>query len=121
MNCLLRLILSGSTGFGSFAMFWCASFLLCWPTAVIDGGSGGDDARAGIHRLTVQATGPVRRTHQRTREHPGEADVVGLVAELHELLGLHPALDGVVPHGRAEVLGDGDELAARVVQVLERL
>ena len=53
--------------------------------------------------------------------HAGEADLVGLVLELDELLGLDPPLDRVVPHGRAEVLGDGDQLAAGVVQVAQRL
>ena len=39
---------------------------------------------------------------------------------LDELLGLDPALDRVVARRRAQVLGDRDDLAARVVQVVQR-
>ncbi len=39
----------------------------------------------------------------------------------HELLRPDPPLDRVVPHRRAQVLGDGDDLAAGVVQVAQRL
>ena len=76
---------------------------------------------AGGHRLLVEAAGAVRRAHQRAGHHAGEADVVGLVLELDELLGLDPPLDRVVPLGRAEVLGDGEQVAAGVVQVAHRL
>ena len=72
-------------------------------------------------RLLVKTTGAVRRPHQRTGHHAGEADVVGLVLELDELLGLDPPLDGVVPLGRPQVLGDGEQVAAGVVQVAHRL
>src|SRR4029450_3904693 len=47
-------------------------------------------------RLLVQAAGPVGRAHQRTAHHPGEAEILGLLAQLHKLLLLHPALNPVV-------------------------
>ena len=49
--------------------------------------------------------------------HTGEADLLGLLLQLHELVRLHPALHGVVAHGGPQVLRDGDQLAARVVQL----
>src|SRR3954464_4229619 len=85
-----------------------------------DGGGEGS-ARAGVHGLTVQPSGAVRRTHERAGEDTGEADLLGLVAHLHELLRLDPALDRVVPDGGAEVLGYRDQLAAGAVQVPQRL
>ena len=86
-------------------------------------GSGGlGRARlAGRHGLLVEPAGAVGRAHERTGHHAGEPDLVGLVLQLDELLGLHPALDGVVPRGGPEVLGDGDQLAAGRVQVAQRL
>src|SRR3954469_9760563 len=79
------------------------------------------DAVAGVDGLTVQPAGPVGRTHERAGHDAREADLVGLVAELDELLGLDPALDRGVPHARAQVLGDGDQLAAGRVQIAQRL
>src|SRR5680860_321290 len=72
---------------------------------------------ARLHRLLVEPPCTVRRPHERTAEDAGEADLLGLGRHLHELLRLDPPLDGVVARGRAEVLGDGDQLATRSVQV----
>src|SRR5680860_473693 len=72
-----------------------------------DGRRRRDVDAARLHRLLVEPPCTVRRPHERTAEDAGEA----------ELLGLDPPLDGVVARGRAEVLGDGDQLATRSVQV----
>src|SRR5680860_1867901 len=71
-----------------------------------------DGLRAGLERLPVEPTRAVRRSHQWTRHHTGEADLACLVLELDELLWPHPALDRVVPQRRAEVLGDRDQVGA---------
>ena len=42
-------------------------------------GVGSSGRRPGVHGLTVQPSGAVRRTHQRSRQHPGEADLLGLL------------------------------------------
>ena len=47
--------------------------------------------------------------------------LVGLLLELDELLGLDPPLDRVVALGRAQVLRDGEQIAAGVAQVAHRL
>ena len=73
------------------------------------------------HRLRPEAPGAVRRAHQRAREHAEEADALGLLLELDELLRLHPAVDGQVPRRRAQVLRDRDDVGAGVVEVLQRL
>src|SRR6478609_11344065 len=88
-----------------------------------DRGGAGSGGRGGarVHRLTVQPAGTVGRADQRTGERSGEADLVGLGLELDELLRLDPPLDGVVPGGGADVLGDGDQLAAGLVEVAQRL
>src|SRR5690242_18876878 len=80
-----------------------------------------DAAASGLDGLLVAGAGPVGRTYERSGHDAGEADLVGLGLELDELLGLDPPLDGVVAHRGAEVLGDGDQLAAGVVQVAQRL
>ena len=76
---------------------------------------------AGGDGLLVQATGAVGRAHQRPAHDAGEADLVGLLAQFDELLRLDPAGDRMVPRRRAQVLRDRDQLAARVVQVGQRL
>ncbi len=73
------------------------------------------------HRLRVQTTGAVRRAHQRTGHDAGEPDRLGGVGVLDELFGLDPPLHGVVPRRRPQVLGDGEDVAAGVVQVVHRL
>ena len=73
------------------------------------------------HRLAPQASGAVRRAHQGTGHHAEEPEPLGLRGQLDELLRAHPAVHRVVPHGRAQVLGDRDEVAAGLVQLGERL
>src|ERR1044071_7610573 len=48
------------------------------------------------HRLSPEPAGPVRRAHERPRHDTREADLVGLLAQLDELLRPHPALDRAV-------------------------
>ena len=91
-------------------MLWAVTGLACGQAGV----------RAD-HGLTVQPTRPVRRTHERPGQDAGEADLLGLGGELHELLGLDPPLDRVVAQRGPQVLGDRDQLAAGGVQVAERL
>ncbi len=64
--------------------------------------------------LGVQPARPIRRPHQRAGQHSGEAEAVRELLVLDELLGLDPALDRVVAQRRPQVLGDGDDVAARV-------
>src|SRR3954454_14609161 len=66
------------------------------------GGAGGGGL-ARLDRLRVEPAGAVGGADQRAGHHAGEADLVGLVLQLHELLRLHPALHGVVAGGGAEV------------------
>src|SRR6266508_913535 len=70
-----------------------------------------------LHSLTVQPTGPVRRTHEWPGHDTGEPDLLRLVLQFDELLRPDPPLDRVVPHRRTQVLRDRDDLAAGVVQV----
>ncbi len=49
---------------------------------------------------------PVRRAHQRAGHDAREAHREGLLAQRDELVGVHPAVDRVVPRGRPQVLGD---------------
>src|SRR5215204_3810196 len=82
----------------------------------------GSDASASARDgLLVEAARAVGRTYERSRHDAGETDLVRLGLELDELLGLDPALDGVVAHRRTKVLRDRDEVAARIVQVAQRL
>src|SRR5690349_3662206 len=74
-------------------------------------------AGAGFLRLLEEPPGTVGRANERAGHDAGEADVVCLVLQFDELLRLHPALDGMVPRARAQVLGDGDEIAPRLVEV----
>src|SRR5690606_32406497 len=47
---------------------------------------GGDVQPALLRGLPVQPAGPVGGAHQRPGHHPGEADLLGLGGQLHELL-----------------------------------
>ncbi|EGJ77981.1 putative lipoyl synthase [Streptomyces sp. Tu6071] len=76
---------------------------------------------APLHRLLEEAPGAVRGTDERARHDPRVADLLGLLLQLHELVRLDPALDGVVPGRGAQVLRDRDQLAARLVQVAQCL
>ena len=51
---------------------------------------------------------------------PAKPSVCRETLVLDELLGLDPALHRVMPHRRPQVLGDGDDVAARVVKVGQR-
>src|SRR5690606_9649681 len=73
------------------------------------------------HRPGPEATRAVARAHERPGEDPEEADLLGLLLELDELLWLDPAIDWVVARGGAEVLRDGDDVGTGVVQVTQRL
>src|SRR5262249_35686274 len=70
-----------------------------------------------VRRLLVETPGPVRRAHQRSGHDTGEADLLGLLAEFHELLRPDPPRDRVVARRRTEVLRDGDELATGLQEV----
>jgi len=67
--------------------------------------------------LRVELACSVRRADQWSGEHAGEADPGGELLVFDELVGVHPPFDGVVTRRGAQVLGDGDDVAARVVQV----
>src|SRR6516225_7085667 len=75
---------------------------------------------AAANGLLVEPSGPVGRSHQRPGQHPRKAEPLGVLGELDELLGLHPALDRVVARRRTQVLRDGDDVAAGIAQVGER-
>ena len=51
---------------------------------------------------------------------PAKPRPFGELLVLDELLGLDPALDRVVAQRRPQVLGDGDDVAAGVVQIAQR-
>src|ERR1700749_2610144 len=71
--------------------------------------------------LLIEPTRTVGRAHQWPRHDAGKADLLGLLAQLDELLRLYPAGPWGGLWGRAQVLGDRDQLAARVVKILQRL
>src|SRR5690242_4594600 len=75
----------------------------------------------GSDRLLVQPARAVGRAHQRPGHDPGETDLLGLLAQLDELVGLDPPGHRVVLGGGPQVLRDRDELAAGVVEILQRL
>src|SRR5215471_18860387 len=60
----------------------------------------------------VEPARAVGRTDQRARHDPGEPEPESLLAELFELGRRNPAIDGVVPGRRPEVLGDGQQVTA---------
>src|SRR4051812_17073686 len=76
---------------------------------------------AGRNGVGVEAAGTVGRPHQRTAHHAEKADLARFVGELVELLRFHPARHGMMSGRRPQVLRDGDEVAARVIQVAQRL
>src|SRR3954447_26128587 len=76
---------------------------------------------ARLDRLLVEPPRAVGAAHERTGQHPGEADPLGLLAEADELLRLDPADDGVVARRGPQVLGDREQVAAGLVQRLHRL
>ena len=67
---------------------------------------------AGGHGLGVEAAGAVAGAHEGPAHDAGEADGRGDLGEVDELLGADPALHRMVPRAGAQVLGDGDEVAA---------
>src|SRR5580704_6086693 len=71
--------------------------------------------------LGVQPPGPVGGPHQRSGHHAREPEFGRLLAQFHELFGLDPALHRMVPRGRPEVLGDGQQVTACHAQVLHGL
>src|SRR5829696_7784935 len=71
-------------------------------------------------RLGVQPARSVGRPHQRAGQHSGEAEALGELLMLDELLGFDPALHGVVAQRRPQVLRDGDDVAAGVVEIVQR-
>src|SRR5882757_2326304 len=68
----------------------------------------------------VQPTGPVGRSHQRTSKDTGEAKSLGELRVLDEFLGLDPPLHRVVAHRGPQVLRDGDDVAAGLVEIRQR-
>ena len=67
------------------------------------------------------SAGPVGGPHQRPGHHAREPECLRLLAQFHELFGLDPALHRVVPRGRPQVLGDGQQVTAGRAQVLHGL
>src|SRR5450830_647258 len=80
-----------------------------------------DLAPRALHRLTPETARPVRRADQGARHDTQEAEALGLADQRHELLGLHPTVDRVVPHRGSQVLGDRQEFATGLVQVADRV
>src|SRR5690606_13869177 len=76
---------------------------------------------AALERLPVEAAGAVRGADQRAGHDPGEPQLLGLLAQLDELLRPHPPRHGVVPRAGPQVLGDGEQVAAHLAQVAHRL
>src|SRR6266516_4831303 len=72
---------------------------------------GGVRRGTACHRLGMQPPGAVRGPDQRPGHHAREAEAECFLAEPVELGGLHPPGDRVVARGRAQVLGDGEQLA----------
>ena len=73
------------------------------------------------HGLRVQTTTAVRRTNQRTSHDAGKAHFLGSLGVLDKFFRLDPPLDGMVPRRGTQVLGDGEDVTARGVQVSHRL
>src|SRR3954470_15055054 len=80
---------------------------------------GGDVAAFFAHGGGPEPAGAVGGADQGPGHDAEEADLLGFVLEVHEFLGFDPAVHGQVPFGRAQVLGDGDQVAAGLVQVLQ--
>ena len=76
----------------------------------------GDGATALDHGPPPQHAGTVGGTHHGAAHDGGEPDLLGQAAEVHELLRLDPAVNWVVQLGGAQVLGDGEDVAARLHQ-----
>src|SRR6202000_374818 len=72
---------------------------------------------AGACGLVVEPAGAVGRPHQRPGQHTREAESLGVLRELDELLRPDPAVHRVMARRGAQVLGDGDDVAARGVQI----
>src|SRR5699024_9632610 len=72
----------------------------------------------GLHEELARA---VRGADQRPGHDARETDLPGLVGQFDELLRLDPAVDRVVERTGPQVLGDGEDVAARGVQVAHRL
>src|SRR6185312_14149247 len=70
--------------------------------------------------LGIQPSGPIGRPDEGTGQHSGEAEAVGELLVVDELLGLNPALHRVVAQRRPQVLGDRDDVAAGIEQVAKR-
>src|SRR5699024_1042022 len=73
------------------------------------------------HRLRPELPGAVGGADHRPGHDGEEAHLLGGGRERDELLGLDPAVDRVVQLRRAHVLGDREDVAARIPQALHRL
>src|SRR4051794_2060171 len=80
---------------------------------------GGDVAAFFAHGGGPEPAGGVGGADQGAGHGAGEADFLGFGLEVHEFLGFDPAVHGQVPFTGAEVLGDGDQVTARGVEVAE--
>ena len=74
-----------------------------------------------LHGLHVELAGAVGGAHEWAGHDGGEAHVVSSIAVLNELFRLHPALNRVELRAGAQVLGDGDDVGASILHVLQRL
>ena len=82
---------------------------------------GGDVASFFAHGGGPEAAGAVGGADQGSGHDAEEADFFCFVLQVHEFLGFDPAVHGQVPFGGAQVLGDGDQVAAGGVEVAEGL
>src|SRR5690606_33280734 len=80
----------------------------------------GDLTSGPAHRLGPESPGAVGRTHQGTGHDAEEPDLLREVRPVHELLRLDPPVDRVVQLRGTEVLRDRQDVAAGVVQVVQR-
>src|SRR5699024_12530533 len=75
----------------------------------------------GAHRLRVQAAGTVAGANPRAGHDSREAHVISSLGGRHELLRAHPTVDRVVHGGRAQVLGNREDIGDCLAQVTHRL
>src|SRR6478735_11615316 len=102
------------------AFCWAARALAFSLAMCAPGGDGVSGLSfTGLQRRTVQPSGPVRRTDQRTGQHAWESDLCGLQGQLVELVRGDPAVDRMMPCRRTQVLRDGDQFGAGLVQVVQ--
>lgn len=81
----------------------------------------GDLASLRDHRVGPEPARSVGGANEWPREDAEEADPLGLLLELDELVRLHPAGDRKMTRRGTQILRDRDDVAPGFVEVLERL